>query len=65
MSEWEDCRNITIPISTAVIARAIHSILSAAVLSHSMVMNMMSECQWLCHSNYINWKVVRSVLVAV
>ena len=31
MSEWEDWRNITIPISTAVIARAIHSILSAAV----------------------------------
>ena len=27
----KDCRNITIPLSTAVIASAIHSILSAAV----------------------------------
>ena len=29
--EWAACRNVTIPISTAVITCAIHSILSAAV----------------------------------
>ena len=30
-SECEDCQNITIPISTAVTAHTIHSIVSAAV----------------------------------